>query len=83
MTEYIVYLGVKKQRWRCPKCGRSAPDNLCEVHGDLDEVLDLAESAEAKRMVREIITEEERNIKLERVVTVHGFHYIFVRRYEE
>lgn len=77
--EYIKFIGVRKQRWRCPECGRAAPDDFCVVHGDV-EPLDLTESAEAQLMATEIIKEEDKNVRFEKVKTDHGFHYRAIRQ---
>jgi len=36
--EQVWIDGVLKHQWRCPKCGRAAPDDFCIVHGDVNAV---------------------------------------------
>lgn len=82
MTEYVTFRGVRKQRFRCPKCGRTAPDDVCEVHGEV-EGLDLTESVTSQFMVTEIIQKEEESVRRERVDVEHGYYFKAVREYEE
>ena len=48
-----VWIGdVLKYQWRCPECGRAAPDDFCMVHGDVKAV-DILKDEKIRQMVLE------------------------------
>ena len=53
-SKYVIFLGIRKYRMRCPQCGRAAPDEFCIVHGDIKAV-DLTEDLKVQDKVKEII----------------------------
>ena len=53
-SEYVMFMGVRKHRMRCPMCGRAALYDFCIVHGDV-KAIDLTKSKKAQEMTREMI----------------------------
>jgi len=41
--------GYTKYKWRCPKCGRAAPEDFCIVHGDVNAV-DITKDAKLRKL---------------------------------
>lgn len=47
--EKVKVNGYLKHKWRCPKCGRAAPEDFCIVHGDVNAV-DITKNAKMRKL---------------------------------
>ena len=66
---YVMFKGVRKHRLRCPICGRSAHENFCIVHSDV-QALDLETSKKAQKLVTENLKyQKEHEKKIKKVKT--------------
>lgn len=69
--EQVWIEGVLKHQWRCPKCGRAAPDDFCMVHGDVNAVDILKDEK-----IRQIALE---NTPSKRGLEEHVLEYLAVK----
>ena len=60
--ENVKVNGYTKHKWRCPKCGRAAPDDFCIVHGDVIGV-DITKNADMRTLGLEYSTKTEKEKK--------------------
>ena len=60
--EKVKINGYSKHKWRCPKCGRAAPEDFCIVHGDVTAV-DITKNAKIRKMGLEYSTKTEKLAK--------------------
>ena len=60
--EKVKVKGYSKHKWRCPKCGRAAPEDFCIVHGDVNAV-DITKSVKLRKLGLSYSTRTEKETK--------------------
>jgi len=71
--EQIWIEGYLKERWRCPMCGRAAPEDFCIVHSDVNAV-DILKNERIQVMVL-----EEAKLHGRRGLKEHVLEYLAVK----